>query len=368
MTPHQGAVAIAYRDGVQRMLVYVPLAAGATWVMPVPARARDVRVSICQGFPRFSGHDAYWGARCWVHGFLMVARATQIYPMFFEFAFLPPRPHGGHSPWRQATIPREHLSVRVAKAGDPALPEGEGLLKPYLTGEHAFVVLTAKDEPAPTRLPRAACVYVEFPAPRPICPLWARQKGAQGIGLVYVMGYVRPVRPLGKGWSIKRDILSRFSPHTPARFKEGLPVERIAHTTFQYDAPAGWPARDIEFERHRPRGIAFAKSIESLSYGPFGSLLTALAVAGFLAYVSAGLAGLLLHRRWWGYARLGLWTCLTVVGMGLVLAYQTAHPAPGRAPRFRSRGAAIGFCVLFSAIFVALSVVAQYALWQHLKG
>jgi hypothetical protein len=80
-----------------------------------------------------------------------------------------------------------------------------------------------------------------------------------------------------------------------------------------------------------------------------------------LSYISAGLAGLIVYRRWGRPALLGLWNVFTLLGFGLALR-RCPLARRGAADAARAEGAKITFFLLFSLLFVTGTILAQVAL------
>ena len=88
-----------------------------------------------------------------------------------------------------------------------------------------------------------------------------------------------------------------------------------------------------------------------------------IALVAVLSYVAAGVSGVLLYGQWKGYARLGLWNLLTLVG--LVLAIR--HVPGERGEKLRSVVTRRGrpttkFWHLFTVLYLVLAVALHLAL------
>ena len=379
-------VAISHRGDVQRMIVALTLEAPRNeqllWLFPLPAPASQSRVTALRSFPRFFGHDPCWGGRAWIHAFLLVSRATQLYPMLFEHVFLPdpvaklsyyPNRFRGRSAGVQANIVAagspEALSKAVAKRG---LHASLATLSPFefwlsRREPSAFVMATIEVRPrtgggAAISGPSRACVFVEFPSSHAVLPVPPANVDGTGRrdSVVYVMDYVQAQcsAEMASTFESTYRYQSRFGPGVPASFLEGLPREQAPVTVVRFTGPLSGLGHTLRFLPAQPPGLAYAELVESLSSRATLTLLAHILLILAFSHLAAGLTGLLLFRRWRGYARLGALNLLSIVGMFIAMGRLRVLYGDGRTPTFVSRASRWKFCGLFSAVYVALTVLA----------
>jgi len=379
-------IAISHRSDVQRMIVAVTLDTPRNepllWVFPLPVAASQSRVATLRSFPRFFGHDPCWGGRAWIHAFLLVSRATQLYPMLFEHIFLPdpvaklpyyPNRFRGCRARAQASVvsaeSRAALTSALAERGLHGSPATVSAFDPWLSRREpsAFVMATIEagphaSEDAASSRHRRACVFVELPSSQavlPMPPVAADAAGSHEL-VVYVMDYVRAqcsakaASTFGSTYRYQ----SRFGPEVPSSFMEGLPREQAPVTVVRFTGPPAGLSHTLRFRPAPPPGLAYAELVESLSSHAALTLLAhALLILGF-SHVAAGLTGLLLFRKWRGYARLGALNLLTIVGMAIAMSRLSSRYRAGRTPPFASPASRWQFLGLFSAVYVTLTILA----------
>lgn len=401
--PARVDAAISHRNGVQRMIVALTAAPARAerllWVFALPAEASRVRVEPLDAFLRFYGHDPCWGGRAWIHAFLLVSRATQIYPMLFERLFLPDpgpslRSHSNRFRGSRADVHAEAVAADSAAA----LVDASAARGFHLPAD-AFAPLEAQFASAPSRtfvvavaepparslahkaeLPRGhqdadasrVCLFVEFPTGRATCPLPVQ--AGHGVSLrdftIYVMGYVKPqcASELAGDWEVLYRFQSRFGPDAPDAFRRGLPPERIPCTVIRAASSGSYRGSEIRLTPTRPIGIAYAEFVESLSFHIGLEWLVRILLILCFSYLSAGIAGMVLFGEWRGYAAFGLMNLLTIVGLTVAARCRYARPDRDRpGARFASRASAMRFCALFSLVFVALTVLAGFVLLLPLR-
>ena len=378
-------VAISHRDGVQRMIVALTLDAPPDeqllWVFPLPAPASQSRVTALRSFPRFFGHDPCWGGRAWIHAFLLVSRATQLYPMLFEHIFLPdpvaklpyyPNRFRGHRAGVQTSIVAADSPAALSRAaverGFRTSPTALSPFEPWLLRREptAFVMTTIAAGPCrggdvAKSGPSRACVFVEFPSSHAALPVPPANVGATGSRdlVVYVMDYVQAQcsTETASAFESAYRYQSRFGPGVPDSFLAGLPREQAPVTVIRFTGPLSGLGHELRFRPAHPPGLAYAELVESLSLHMGHAWAARLALILALSYMGAGTAGLLLFHKWRQYAWLGILNLLTIVGMAVIVYRRRSHQ-----PSFRTQTAVWQFCGLFSVVYVLLTILAGYLL------
>jgi len=349
--------AIAHADGVQKMIIAVNIdledADSALWMFPVPGSGETTELDVVDTFPDLGGDDVLLTAEERVDELFMIARATQIYPLFLELVSMGGKARntmasvGGvmvHEQLERWGIHAETVSVDSLEALEAYVAEKKAPLPreeleafaPYLSGEHVLVLVWIADQEEVRRqfpeyarrergmVRRQPCVYVEFPTERAFFPL--KPTAAYGAAHIpvqlYVLGFVEPEtapsleRRLSVSHHVDRDA-----------FASGLGVltggrvgGRVSYTSVRIDTPARDFTDDLWLVPARSFRLAYASAIESLGTPAVGLIVVMICVA-LLSYVSGGIAGCILHRRWGPYAWLGLWNLLSVVGVVLAIHY-----------------------------------------------
>lgn len=90
LTQNEQMAAIAYRDGIERMVIAINVEMAqedkGLWIFPVPGTPDQVKLDVVGSFPRFEGHDPRETARSGIRGLGRALRATQVYPLGRDFA------------------------------------------------------------------------------------------------------------------------------------------------------------------------------------------------------------------------------------------------------------------------------------------
>jgi hypothetical protein len=109
--------------------------------------------------------------------------------------------------------------------------------------------------------------------------------------------------------------------------------------------PTQWPMAEIRFAPEKGIRLRMAEGASAMTRGPLGAGVLLGGIAA-LSYLSGGLAGLIVFRRWRAYATLGLWNFLTIVAVWIRVG--TGGRSNG------SEKLANRFALCFSAIYLVL--------------
>ncbi len=381
--------AIAHRDGVQRMVIAITVKLaeeeGALWIFPVPGSPDQTKLDVVDRFPQFRGVDPRTPAYNAIRTFWSALLATQIYPVVGLIAF------GGeagafvvHEEVEKWGIHAETVSAGSAEAFAEYL-EGKGMampeqeleaFAPYLSDEYVLIVAwVASRNEVLREFPeyesgrydseeRWPCLYVEFATEKPFYPL--RPTATYGDVHIpvhlWIVGYVKPETDerLAALLQVRYYEQASFRERAPERFMEGLPEGPIQYTRVTI---RGTPARaftdDLWFSPARPPGLRYARCIEALSH-PVPAVLTCLLLLAGLSYVSGGLSGLVLYRRWHRYAKLGLWNLLTLAGF----YFSLRHARDDNGEPLKSPGDLV---VVFTVVFMILTAAVAALLRAPLR-
>jgi hypothetical protein len=392
--------AIFFRDGRQKMVIAlnfdVETTDSALWVFPVPGTPNQTKVDVIDTFPRFMGPDVRDGAAFRIHANMTFVRATQIYPLPFDMISLflwSKSDHDQVEKWgiRAETITAKSVDdlatyLREKKSG--IAKEHLTTFQPYLNGNYVLVVAwiesreqVLKEFPAYKRRggERRPCLFVEFTTERAFYPLRPTRLYGNHITPVrlFVVGHVQTHTAPALTKVLRVSYREQLGPlESPPPFAEGLPAGKLRYTRIQLDTAAEEFTDDLYFSplEEDPPGVPYARLIESAWPGFF--LLLDVVVFLALSYVSAGLSGLILFRRWKGYAVIGLANLLTIVGVyvairgalrsqRLLVTPQGGSSATGQS-RWRrqteERRKAKRFSLLFTLFFVLGTIVLQLLL------
>jgi hypothetical protein len=396
----QQMAAIVHAGGVQKMLITVNFKAedadSALWILPIPGRPDGVKLDVADAFPNFVGRDFRRDARDVIFWFFNDTATTEIYTVILDAILIPnlmgtrmgAGVHASLEKWgiRIEAVTAESLEelADYLQRNEVEVPEGDlASFEPYLSGGYVLVVawMASREEflrefpgyhkghplrPGGERYP---CLYIEFPAERAFYPL--RPTSGYGDAVipvtVFFVGHVLPETSpsVSEHIAVSYHRKGAFRPEISKRFVEGLP-ERVPYTVLHIETEARKLTDDLRFRAGRPLGVAYAEIV--LASGNTGAFVLAAALvvllaAALLSYLSAGLAGLVMFGRWKGYARVGLWNLLTLVG----LAFQIRHIPGERGEALRNtRRWGVGFSFVFSVVFVALTVMLQFLLYLPL--
>jgi len=385
--------AILHRDGVEKLIVAINIdledQEKGLWILPVLGTPGRTSLDVLDAFPQFSGRDLRRRAGLAIENLSGLMRANQIYPFVWWFLFAPALGgaqaeigavsvheqidrHGIHA----ETITAESLdALSKYLEGKGAVVEGDslGAFGPYLSGDYVLVLAWIRSreellEHFPELRPggsatteRWPCLYVEFPTERAYYPLRPTSLyGDAPIGIyIYVLGCVRPVAD-EPGWAeehfgvayCKQD---EFGTGTPQKFADRLGDGPMLYTvTYAYWLKADELTQDLWFEPFEPPFLPYAEVVVALSH-PLVFVLTYVALAAALSYVSAGISALLVYGKWRPYARRGVWNVLTLIGLGYAIAKY-------RQREVGEKWGLVPFLLVFTVLYTVLVFAARAAL------
>ncbi len=399
--------AINYEDGREKLLLAVKLgeltSGSVLWIVPVPARASEVKIDVCQEFPEVRGVDmlkeAELGKRVVGDVALNVAM-TQILPGIF----LPNvgRFIGAEAPEQvqvYAHVEKEGITAEVvtAETGHAldeylqerkvAVPSGSiPVIDEYIGKNYSFVVSWIESRPT-ERKDVTPAIFVEFPTDKLYYPLKLTSAyGNQRIPVqLTILGYVKPnLYP-----EIERFTKCRYFYSFPFSAIGG-PAEFYGQAFESYQHPSGtvWHSiggfTTIEIgnasgsilKGRTPAAKSFVDDLwmERLDDLPeevqevldrieerawfFRENWLVLFIPWLicLSLASGSLAGLILHRKPKKFALIGLANCLTQVG--LIIATIFLAREEGKRLKF-----ILLFWVLFLGLDIALVPVLRYLLF-----
>jgi len=384
--------AIVHRDGIEKLVIAINIEPDdhdkALWIFPVPGTPSEVKLDVLDAFPRFSGFDPRRAAAERVGLIMMLARATQVYPLIIDFiVFIGASPEFRvHQEIEKCGVHAELITVDSADGlasylqdrEAPALGENLVTFEPYLSDDYVLVVawIASREElldEFPEYEARAAtddgrwpCLYVEFPTDRPFYPL--RPTSAYGDEWVpvqlFVVDHVQAETDpsLAKKLRIFYYEQLEVGEEEPEQFMAGLSPENVRYTTVEIRAPAKELVDDLWFSPVQPEGMDRAHLVLKV-LNVWTIIPLAIVVVAAISYVSGGLTGLFLFGRWRVYARLGLWNLLSIWGLSAAISRKSGPI--GDALRIKKTNFLCFFSIVFTVITVMIQVVAYGVLLEH---
>lgn len=394
--------AIHHRDGVQRMLIAINVdledSEDGLWIFPVCGTPDETKLDLVDQFPDFRGTDVRKRAGQDIRMLMALVRATQLYPCppdllpsLARHRGLNDAVHTSVEKWGIRAVTVSPLSaaelaafLRAERPGVKA--EDLAGFEPYFCDEYVLVVawLASRErfeeefpdfEADPYRAPggRWPCLLVEFPTDQAFYPMrpTATYGDLEMRVRLYVLGYVEPQTDPAFARILDVDHYEQrwLSQKLPVEFLAGLPRERIPYTRVTTWTVARNFIDDLRFAPVDLPGLAYAEHVRSLTT-PALQAASWFVVVGVLAYLSGGVAGLLVFRRWGRPALLGLWNWLTLLGLGLALHRTKVESLTGRTEPPRPGRSKVAFLLVFTVLFVVGSVGLQVMLTRplHLTG
>ncbi len=390
--------AINYENGREKLLLAVKLgeltSGPVIWIVPVPARASEVKIDVCQEFPQFSGVDRMqWAERYKdvieeIAGYVSMTQiwaAGSILPNFGQFL--------GAEALEQvqvyAHVEKEGITAEVvtAETGHAldeylqerkvAVPSGSiPVIDEYIGKNYSFVVSWIESKPT-ERKDVTPAIFAEFPTDKLYYPLKLTSAyGSRKIPVqITVIGYAKPNLYPG----IERFTKCRYFNFYGA---SGGPAEFYGQAFEGYQTSSGTTWRPVPFgnvnafttieigdaggsilKGRTPSAKNFVDDLwmERLDGLPMevteamdktreraltfrdNWLVLFIPWLFCLSLASGSLAGLILYRKPKKFALIGLANCFTL--LGLILA--TVLSA-------KEEGKTIRFILLFSTLFLSL--------------
>jgi hypothetical protein len=361
-------VVIDFRDGIQRMYVSPRLTSDSNsiWLLPVKCKAEDIKFQPASDFPQFTGPGAREIASTILSNLNYALVFSQVWTIplcHFEHASIFD-PNGSAFPGR---IDNNDLKIEVLKADSIAAlvaafaQRGKTLSPPelapyekYLTGDYAFLAAW-KDGPAQASEPnrysfrRRPSIFVEFPAAKPSYPVIKRDDSSRGprIWITLTGFWLLDGQDPASAYAYSQMLGSPYD--IPGLFPRTGSEKFMPYTSFN-PASSAQPRDEFAFIPGRLPGMEYADNIRAMSpaqYLPLGIVGLAL-----VSYISAGLGGLIIYRKWNSLAQVGLFNLLSIVAVGIALNY--GKGAAGQLYRSDKKKGRL-FLVCFSILVVALS-------------
>jgi hypothetical protein len=380
---------ILHRNGIEKMLIAVSLELeeedDAVWIFPLPGEPNKVKLDIVDSFPRFWGVDPREEARSLFSSIRDVALFTQIYTvpiigcLFSGLGGVAgidlPTIHAEIDKWgiHAEAVTAESIEglsnyLKNKKVGI----ETKELIafEDYLSEKHVLVIVWISSrkklleefpdygERDKLHEGRWPCLYVEFVTDRAFYPLRPTSSyGGERIPIyLTVIDYVKldTTVDFAEKFSTEYYKQETLPEGTPTELAKDLRQSEIAYTSIRFEDRAEELTEDLWFAPAEPKGMKYAENLLSLFKNMYVSFIFMICFILVVSYISAGLAGLVLFRKWSGYARLGLWNVLTLFGLYLATCY-VKGPAGERLRDSERNPSRPVFMVVFSFFFVVFT-------------
>ncbi len=343
---------IAHKDGREAMLLAVNFDlednSKAFWLLPIPGKPEQVRVDVIDNFPRFLGMDP---VRLTKEKLLHYLCGFQIVSQIYTWPLAPylgtlkiiddasinvklgVEEHG----LKVETLSSESassLSLYLKNKGIEIAEPELRVLSDYFNEQYTlvFVEIPSRKEllqefpdyekirkTSPNRCP---AISIEFPSEKIFFPLKPTStcKGDIAISLK-ILGLVKNEVPLSSCWHSKHYLkMHSISEVLPDAFAFYTPKRPRYYTHYDFHGNARELTEDMWMSPFEPKGLKYARLVDSIVKFKGGTALAVLATVFFLlqSWTCAGLAGLILSRKWNPYALFGFGNILTIIGVSFL--------------------------------------------------
>ena len=330
------AASIRWEQGKETLdlIPAIPADAGSGWVIDLPARNSEVTVHWLKTAPYLQGRTSESALRRRLDVGTSAVWVTQVYPIFYWIMF--PRSYARTSPPESAPplemdsreglgfclpsiIGAEALKREVERSGIKIANEDLRKFSLVADGTHTFLMVYPPSVDAYREvLGRVAvfnpgetpCLEITFPSKRPMMPRYASggtaySFGRQVIGVTGDVNWVSP--PPASNEASIRLMWCRGNWVHGQTYDQNL----VAYTRVVYEGQPG----PMTFDP-LPRDLAAAADhYYDILAQPAVLWGMVLAWTAVISYLSGGLAGLVVARRWEPYARAGLWNLGTILAL-----------------------------------------------------
>ena len=384
---------ILHLNGIQKMLIAVSLELeqedNAIWIFPVLGSLDNVKIDVVDSFPEFGGRDPRVKARALITRVRTIALATQIYtaPLLM--------PTLGRVAERELFTIREKIEKWGIHAETVTIESIEGfanylrnkeigineeelsVFQDYLSERYVLVIVWissrkqlleefprygVEKRPHQGRWP---CLYVEFATEHAFYPL--RPTGSYGNEKIpiylSVIGYVELdiSDHFAKKFRVRHYKQESLPKSTPIELSKDLPAKQIGYTSIRFNGLAKELTEDLWFTPIKLRAMKYSETVVSMMEKRYIFSIFTICFILAVSYTSAGVTGLVLFRKWNGYAQLGLWNALTLFGLYIATREVKGHIGE----RLRNSGEKFGRCsfiFVFSILYVVITIILIYVL------
>jgi hypothetical protein len=367
---------INWHDGIQQMAVSMRLTPdmNSLWIFPLKCESSQVKFSQTKNFPQFYGADFRETAANTLDYVNYAVIATQLWtiPLCHFWAECPDSNFG----YRSSEVDQNGVHIELLKAD--SVPELAVQLKErgrymqetalanyakYLNKEYSLLaVWRESNEPnimqsnSRRSHRQRACIYVEFPSEKPSY-LMPQKFGGRGRFSLTLTGFWQ-IAEQEQSKAVQCNQFVSLNANVPDSFKQSLPQKNIPFTTFSLVGESNSVPNELALVSGRLKGTAYTDAVSKMSCLELTAL--GLAVLAVISYFSAGISGLLIYRKWRGYAELGFANLLSIVAMGIVMNYKKGGIYEAfRQDKWKPR--------LFLAFFSVIVALLSFALFAMLK-
>ncbi len=352
--------------------VLLPEKAGAGWVIPIPAQPDDVKVAWVSNRANCAGRTPKSILHEKLAAGLIIARLTQFYPVIYEIIFAPSLGYTaeienieGREPATAGMKCRKVVAKTAAELGAEAKNAGidlkaEQIRQLYKAGADETYLIVTGHMADPGMVSRGygrvsagircmSCLEVRFPTPELLLPMraaaildndWYESEVCVTEHVVPVETPPRTARVIHLYGILTGDeVVSSGGVSSYGREEKHVSYTRLLGVD---------PMQQLSLVPARSPPLAGVDAMLTLLTYPLAWVALIVGLVGSLSYISGGLTGLLLARRWRRYARLGLWNLLTIAG--LTFRLRTIDGTIAIGPRR-------WYVFTFSAIFFGMTVV-----------
>ena len=357
--PNTWSGSLEWQHGRERiaMPVLLPQQHGAGWIIALPCSAADVEIGHEPESKGFGG----WTPPVALHGKLdsigRIALATQLYPLVYDLL----RPSLGWSaevpqtsPFSERTLNGVKCSIvqlsaadlrkQVEQLGIDIPVEELNNLSIYADQAHCFVFFTIAPHEAPetqgTQPDSQTAWTLSFLSAQPILPARATGGGDTGWPDNFFMPGFWEIASAIPTQMIARQFRGGAGTHFGPTERSDAPYTRL----FGQDQ-----GTQVSLVPARGTWLRAASLADAIFSWPSILFAATLLWAAICSYVSGGLVGVIIERRWKPYARIALWNLGTIIALRIRLT-RAPHP-----PGIASKTQQAMFTILFSMIFVGIN-------------
>lgn len=372
---------INYQKGVQRMVVSPRLVAEANsvWIFPIKAQSEQVKFNFVKYFPRLYGKNNYSSAQTILNNVFCAIIAGQIWSLPISYySFENPNeylgPIGGSNPVVESND--THIELLKADSVD-ALSEqlkSRGRIVPkadleiyskYLNKDYSLLtawregnepnIMMMRRDFQRNMMRRRPSIYIEFPAEKPFYCL-TQKPGTQGRLTLTVTGLWQLTGEQNN--LMQSEQMIGQDANLPDSMKQSMPEKNIPFTMFSSAMRSTLPQGELNFAQGKVVKNSYVDTIADMPL--IRIILLAILALLIISYLSAGISGVLVYRKWKGFAEFGLYNIFTIIAMGIAMTYKKGGVYDTfRQTKWKTRF----FLIIFSLLVVGIS----YALFVWLN-
>ncbi|OHB53483.1 MAG: hypothetical protein A2Y07_00310 [Planctomycetes bacterium GWF2_50_10] len=340
---------INWHDGIQHMVVSPRVVRdnNSIWIFPLKCKSDQVKFNLTGDTLRLSGMDPREIAQNKLKSVNYALIATQLWTLPICY-FNMEKSTGNFSGQMSSPVDSNGVRIELFQADSVQTLaqqlESKGRIVPlselepyaaYLNSDYSLLTvwregnepnmmgLTRGNEPNSTRssnyrsFRRRPSIYVEFPSDAPYYVL-PQKPGRQGRVSLTIAGFWQIAnRPQAADFRCNQFVVP--DDNIPAFFASSQPLKNIPITTISLGNHAG-PVTDLSFVPGRLENMACVDGVANMS--PLALVPLGIISLALISYVSAGVSGLLIYKKWRGFATLGFFNIFTILAVGAAMNYR----------------------------------------------